>query len=96
MEANIMDLKEGIISSQVVMKSIVDAWMTDIKDARKKTTACQEVTGANPENMEPNPEEKEAVLERQEILKEEVAIQSLKACRNETTSKEAAIIYREN
>jgi hypothetical protein len=48
------------------------------------------VTGANPEKMEPNPEENEAVLGRQEILKEEVAIHSLKVCRNETTTSKGA------
>jgi hypothetical protein len=40
--------------------------------------------------MEPNPEEKEAVVERQEIPNEEVAIHSLRACRNERTAIQEA------
>jgi hypothetical protein len=41
--------------------------------------ACQEEMEANPEKMEPNPGEKEAVVERLEIPNEDVAIQSLRA-----------------
>jgi hypothetical protein len=64
-----------------------DAW---IANARKETTACQEVTGANPEKMEPNLEEKETVLERHEIPNEEVAVQSQKTCRSETAASQEA------
>jgi hypothetical protein len=81
MDANIKDLKENIKSSKAEMTSIVDAWITGTNNARKKTNACQEVTGVNPEKMEPNPEEKEAVVKWQEILNEEAAVHSLRACR---------------
>jgi hypothetical protein len=50
------------------MRSVVDACMTDIKDVRKKTD-YQDAIQADLEKMELNPEEKEAVLERQEIPK---------------------------
>jgi hypothetical protein len=53
------------------MKSILNAWITDIKDARKKTTACQEVTRANPEKIDPNSKEKETAVEQKEIPNEE-------------------------
>jgi hypothetical protein len=43
-EKNLKDLKEDIKSSQADVRSILNAWITDIKDARKRTTACQEVT----------------------------------------------------
>jgi hypothetical protein len=62
----------------------MDAWIADMKDGRKEETACQEATEANPEKMEPNSGEKEAVVERQKIPNEEAAIQSLRACRKET------------
>jgi hypothetical protein len=62
------------------MRSILDAWITDIKDARKKTTACQYAMETRLKNMEPNSGEKEAVVEWQKIPKEEVAIHSLRAC----------------
>jgi ABC-type proline/glycine betaine transport system substrate-binding protein len=34
-------------NNQAEMRSIVDEWMTDIKDAWKETTACHEVTEAD-------------------------------------------------
>jgi methyl coenzyme M reductase beta subunit len=52
MDANVKYMREDIKCGQAEMRSILDAWMTDIKDARIKTTACQEVTGANPEKIE--------------------------------------------
>jgi hypothetical protein len=36
----------------------MDAWMTDMKEGQKDGTACQELTKANIEKMELNPEEK--------------------------------------
>jgi hypothetical protein len=44
----------------------------------------------NLENMKPNPGEKEAVVERQEIPNKEVAIHSLKACQYERTACQEA------
>jgi hypothetical protein len=79
MKANREDLK----SSQAEKRSIVNAWMTDINDARKKTTACQY-------EMEPNPGEKETAVERQEIPNEEVAVHSQRACRSETAASQEA------
>jgi hypothetical protein len=51
-DANLKDLKEDITSRQAEMRSIVNAWITDITDARKKLIGCQEVTGANSEKLE--------------------------------------------
>jgi hypothetical protein len=42
--------------------------------------ACQEATDANPDKMEPNPGEEEAIVEQQEIPNEEVAVHSLRPC----------------
>jgi hypothetical protein len=41
--------------------------------------------------MEPNSGEKEAVVERQEIPNEEVAIHSLRTCRSETVASQEAM-----
>jgi hypothetical protein len=41
--------------------------------------------------MEPNPGEKEAIVEWQEIPNEEVEIHSLRACRNERTACQEAM-----
>jgi hypothetical protein len=66
------------------------AWITDTKNDRKETTACQDAMETNLEKMEPNPGEKEAVVERQEIHNEEVAIHSLRAYRNGRTACQEA------
>jgi hypothetical protein len=58
----------------------MNAWRADMKDGGKERMACQEAMEANPEKMEPNTGEKEAVVEWQEIPNEEAAIHSLRAC----------------
>jgi hypothetical protein len=95
LDVNLKETREEIKSGEAETKSVVrafhekmDARIADIKDARKKTTACQEVTGANPKKMEPNSGEEEAVVEQQEIPKEEVAVHSPRACRSETAASQ--------
>jgi hypothetical protein len=62
----------------------MNALIAGTKDGRKDRTTCQEATEANPEKVEPTPEENEAVVEQQEISNKEAAINSLKVCRTET------------
>jgi hypothetical protein len=64
----------------------MDAWIAAMKDGRKERAVCQEAAKANPEKIEPNPGEKEAVVERQEIPNEEAATHSLRACRKKGTA----------
>jgi hypothetical protein len=91
MDANAKSMRQGIKCGQAKMiaaiKGKTDAWIAKIKDARKKKTACQEMMGANPEKMEPNPGEEEAVVEHQEIPKD-VAVHSLRTCRSETAASQ--------
>jgi hypothetical protein len=47
---------------------------------REEATACQEATEVFPEKMEPNPGEKEVVMECQEIPHEEASVYSLRVC----------------
>jgi hypothetical protein len=89
-DANKKFMRKDIKSSQAEMRSILDTWITDKRDARKKTTACQEVTGANPEKIEPNSGEEEALVKQQEIYNEEVPGHSLRACRKETAASQEA------
>jgi hypothetical protein len=49
----------------------MDAWIADMKNDRKETTASQEAMEANLEKMEPNSGEKEVVVERKEIPNED-------------------------
>jgi hypothetical protein len=76
MDVNTKSMREDIKSSQAEIISTIDAWITDIKVARKETTACHDKTEASIKKMEPNPGKKETVLEKQEIPKEEVAVHS--------------------
>jgi hypothetical protein len=43
-------------------------------DDRKESTACQDAMEVNPERKEPNSDEKEAVVERQEVPKEDAPV----------------------
>jgi hypothetical protein len=72
------------LEPESVHQEKMDAWIAAMKDDRKERTACQEATEANPEKMEPNTGEKEAVMERQEIPNKEATIHSLRACRKKT------------
>jgi hypothetical protein len=74
MEANTKAMREVIRSSQAEMRSIVDVWMTDIKDGRKKTITCHEVTEADTENMEPDPGMVPFIEKQQGIPKREAAV----------------------
>jgi hypothetical protein len=58
MKAYREDLKSDDAKMFAAFKEETDAWIANIKDARKETTACQEVTRANSETIEPNPGEK--------------------------------------
>jgi hypothetical protein len=82
------DLKSDQAKMIAAFKGKMDTWIANIKDARKKTNACQEVTGANPQKIEPNSGEKETVMDRQEIPNEEVAVHSLRTCRSETEASQ--------
>jgi hypothetical protein len=72
------------------MRCILGVWITDIKYARQKTTAFQEVTETNPGKFEPNAREKEAVMVRQKIPNKEVAVHSPRACRSERAASQGA------
>jgi hypothetical protein len=54
----------------------------NMNDNQKESTACQDAMEANPEKMEPNPEEKEAIVEWQEVPKEDIAVVKLVEERN--------------
>jgi hypothetical protein len=88
MKAYREDLKSDQAKMIAAFKEKTDAWIANIKDARKKTTGCQEVTRANPEEIEPNSREKETAVEQQEIPNEEVAVHSQRTCRSETEASQ--------
>jgi hypothetical protein len=63
-------------------KAMRDKRMETRWDDRKESTACQDAMEGTIKKMEPHSEEKEAIVERQEISNEMVAVHSLKACRS--------------
>jgi hypothetical protein len=64
--------------------------IADMIDGRKEQTACQEDRETNPEKMDLNSGEQAAVVERQEIPNEEVAVHSMRACRSQRTACQEA------
>jgi hypothetical protein len=56
----------------------------------KETTTCHDEMEASIKKMEPNSGEKEAVVGRQKIPNEEVAVHSLRACGSETAAFQEA------
>jgi hypothetical protein len=56
------------------IRSIVNAWIADMKDGRKETMACQEKTKAQLECEEPTSVDMEPEAEHQEVPKEEAAV----------------------
>jgi hypothetical protein len=72
-------------NDEKMMQQIMEmlAEMNAKLDSNQKKTEATDFR-VNPENMEPNPKENEAVLERQRVHNDETAIHSLNACRSET------------
>jgi hypothetical protein len=85
--------QEDIKCGQAEMRSAIgayeekmDAWIGNRKKDPKETKACHNEMKASIKKMEPNSGEKKAVVERQKIPNEEVAVHSLRACRSETAA----------
>jgi hypothetical protein len=95
MNANTKTMREDIKSDQAEMRSTIDAfkekmdaWIANRKTDRKETTACHVEMEASIKKMESNSGEKEAVLERQKIPNEKVAVHSLRARRSEAAASQ--------
>jgi hypothetical protein len=82
-------MEEMMNANQEEMRSIVNAWVTDIKDARKKTTACKEATEADTEKTEPDPGMMQSVAELQVALKEDAAVKPVKGRKNGKATRRA-------
>jgi hypothetical protein len=83
MKATQKDTKSGQAEVRSIVRAIeekMDAWIANMKDDREETTAYQYAMQTSLKKMETSLGEKEAVVERQEISNEEVAIHSLRAC----------------
>jgi hypothetical protein len=56
-EANLKEMRENIKSGQAEVRSIVNAWMANLKDDRKKEMSCQVTTEEYLDSKELNPED---------------------------------------
>jgi hypothetical protein len=70
MDVNLNEIREEIKSGQREMKSIVNAWIADMKDGRKETMAHLEYKEKTSVDMEPE-------VEHREVPKEEAAVMPL-------------------
>jgi hypothetical protein len=61
---DLKEMREEIKSDQAEMRSTLDEWLTDLKDGRKETTACNEAT-----ETKTDPALMQSTDEHQEILK---------------------------
>jgi hypothetical protein len=68
-------MREEIKPGEADLRSIINTWITDIKDVHKgKTTASQEATEANTEKTEPDMGMMQSVAEHQEAPKEDAVV----------------------
>jgi hypothetical protein len=70
--ANAKSMREDIKCRQAEMRCILDAWLTNIKNDRKETTACHAEMEAT--KTEPDPGMMQSTEEHQEIPKGKAAV----------------------
>jgi hypothetical protein len=58
------------------MRSIVNAWIADMKDDQEETMSCQVMTETFLDSKELNPEDMESEMEHREVPTEEAAVKS--------------------
>jgi hypothetical protein len=68
-------MREEIKCGQVEMRSVVNAWIVNMKKDRKETVSCQ-VTATCLDSKELNPEDMKSEVEHQEVPMEETAVKS--------------------
>jgi hypothetical protein len=72
-------MREEIKSGQAEMRSIVNAWIADMKKDRKETMSCQVTTEACLDSKELNPEYMKSEVEHREVPTIEAAVKSSEA-----------------
>jgi hypothetical protein len=76
MNTNLKEMREEIKSGQANMRSIVNAWIANIKKDKKDTMFCQVKTEACLDSKELNSEDMKSEVEHQEVPMEEAAVKS--------------------
>jgi hypothetical protein len=76
-------LREEIKSGQAEMRSIVIAWIANMKDDQKQIMSCQVTTEVCLDSKELSPEDMVSEVKHQEVCMEEAAVKSSET-RNDT------------
>jgi hypothetical protein len=72
------------------MRSIVDDWVTDMKDGQKEMMACQETTEACLECKKPTSVDMEPEVEHQEVPKEDAVVKLVEGWRKRRRDRNLA------
>jgi hypothetical protein len=76
MDVNLKEMREEIPSGQAEMRSIVNAWIVDMKADRRQTMSCHVTTAVCLDSNELNPEDVEIKVQHREVPTEEAAVKS--------------------
>jgi hypothetical protein len=74
--ANLKEIREVVKSGQAELRSVVNAWIVDMKKDRERTMSCRVTMVACLDNKELNPEDMESEVEHREVPTEEAAVNS--------------------
>jgi hypothetical protein len=76
MNVMLMEMREEIKSGQAEMRSMVNAWIADMKKDRKETMSCQVITATCVDCKKLNPVDMKSEVEYREVSTEEAAVKS--------------------
>jgi hypothetical protein len=85
-DANIKEM----FASQERAVTKMDAWLAEMMDCRKETTACQEETAVSPEKIEANPEEMKPEAEHEKVPKKKAAAKPVRALKKRRNGRHLA------
>jgi hypothetical protein len=76
MNANLKEMREEIKPGQAEIRSIVNAWIVDMKKDRKDTMSCQITKAVCLDSKELNLKDMKSKVEHREVPTEEAAVKS--------------------
>jgi hypothetical protein len=78
MNLNLKEMRDEIKSGEAGMRSMVNAWIANLREDRKETMSCQVTTEAFLDSKELNPEEIESESKRWEVPTEDAVVKPAK------------------
>jgi hypothetical protein len=76
-DVKLKEMSEEIKSGEAEIRSIVNAWIANMRVDRKETVSCQVTTEACLDSKELNSEDMKSEVEHREVPTEESAVKSL-------------------